>query len=404
MLLFLFPYKFTDSFNQRHQIDILKKKLNTKIEIHDLSNILNKEWNKAFLNKRHKTARVYNSVNEWENYIKKLYLKEKKIFVVNLLDRNSFNSVRIHKILNNNKIQLLQFCSPEVCIKKNKQKAYFIKKILKFFQILFSNPNRLFFLIKTKIFSEMINLIKYENLFIFYTGKKKFMKPSLNSKNKKFITFNSQDYSNYLLDKTKQNKKKNYILFLDAPTPYFLGDKQLFKYKIKYNTKKWYKDLNNFLSQIENKFNSKIIIIPHPRVMKFKNPYYDKKFEVRTDIGATSKLIPKSKFVIAISCTMAVSYCVLNYKKILLIYNNQIVQQNPNMMSNLTFMSKVLKINLFNLNRKIEKNKLLNPVNKKVYDNYKFNYLTSKKVINKMNFKIFNSFLNNRITKETYGN
>ena len=53
MLLFLFPYKFTDSFNQRHQIDILKKKLNTKIEIHDLSNILNKEWNKAFLNKRH---------------------------------------------------------------------------------------------------------------------------------------------------------------------------------------------------------------------------------------------------------------------------------------------------------------------------------------------------------------
>ena len=77
------------------------------------------------------------------------------------------------------------------------------------------------------------------------------MKKSLNSINKKFIAFNSQDYSNYLLDKTKLNKKKNYVLFLDAPTPFFLGDKQLFKYKIKYDTKKWYNDLNNFLLKIE---------------------------------------------------------------------------------------------------------------------------------------------------------
>ena len=131
--------------------------------------------------------------------------------------------------------------------------------------------------------------------------------------------------------------------------------------------------------------------------MKYKNPYYSKRFEVRTDVGATSKLIPKSKFVIAISCTMAVSYCVLNYKKILLIYNNQLMKQNPNMMSNLYFMSKVLNINLLNINEKIENERLLNSVNKKTYDKYKFNYLTSKKVLNKMNFEIFNTFLKNEI-------
>ena len=176
---------------------------------------------------------------------------------------------------------------------------------------------------------------------------------------------------------------------------FFLGDKQLFKYKIKYDTKKWYEDLNNFLSMIEKKYNSKIIIIPHPRVREHKNPYYSKKFEVRTDVGATSKLIPKSKFVIAISCTMAVSYCVLNYKKILLIFNNQLMKQNPNMMSNLTFMSKVLNLNLININEKIEKKNILRLINKKIYDEYKFNYLTSKKVVNKKNFEIFNKFLRN---------
>ncbi len=198
-----------------------------------------------------------------------------------------------------------------------------------------------------------------------------------------------------MIDKTKFNEKKNYVLFLDAPTPFFLGDKQLFKYKIKYDTKKWYEDLNNFLSMIEKRYNSKIIIIPHPRVREHKNPYYSKKFEVRTDVGATSKLIPKSKFVIAISCTMAVSYCVLNYKKILLIFNNQLMKQNPNMMSNLTFMSKVLNLNLININEKIEKKNILRLINKKIYDEYKFNYLTSKKVVNKTNFEIFNKFLRN---------
>ena len=86
MLLFLFPYKFTDSFYHRHQIGILKKKLNTKIEIHDLSNILNKDWNKAFINKRHKKAKAFENINDWEIYLKKLLLKKRKIFVVNLLD------------------------------------------------------------------------------------------------------------------------------------------------------------------------------------------------------------------------------------------------------------------------------------------------------------------------------
>ena len=395
MLLFLFPYKFTDSFHYRHQIGILKKKLNTKIEIHDLSNFLNRDWNKAFVNKRHKVAKVFDTYNNWEIYIKKLLLKKKKIFVINLLDTNSLNSMRVHKFLNKPEIKIIQFCSPEVCINKEKERNFILNNFIKFFQLLASNPYRLIYLIKSKIFNHLIHLIKYKNLFIFYTGKKKFMKKSLNSKKKKFINFNSQDYSNYLIDKTKFNEKKNYVLFLDAPTPFFLGDKQLFKYKIKYDTKKWYEDLNNFLSMIEKKYNSKIIIIPHPRVREHKNPYYSKKFEVRTDVGATSKLIPKSKFVIAISCTMAVSYCVLNYKKILLIFNNQLMKQNPNMMSNLTFMSKVLNLNLININEKIEKKNILRLINKKIYDEYKFNYLTSKKVVNKKNFEIFNKFLRN---------
>lgn len=393
MLLFLFPYKFTGSFYQRHQISYLNKNLNSRIEVHDLSNVINKEWNKAFVNRRHKFARVFNSAIEWNNYMKKLKKKEKEIYVVNLLDFNSFNSFLIHLYIKKLNLKVLQYCSPEVCIRKNIKNNSYLNYIKVFFNLFFYNPSRFFFLIKTTILNKLIHLIKFNQLYVFYTGKKKFLKKNLSFKKKKLIKFNSHDYSNYLLHKKNTLKKKKYIIFLDAPTPYFVGDKQLFKIKINYNIKKWYEDLNNFLTQIEIEFNSKVIIIPHPRVIELKNPYYDKKFEVRRDLDSTSKLIPNSQFVIAISCTMAVSYCVLNYKKILFVYNDQIKHQNPKMMSNLIHMAKILKANLFNLNSKIKKNILLNSINKSVYDKYKFDYLVSKNLINNTNIDIFNNFL-----------
>ena len=53
MFLILHPYKFTE-FNQAlYDVDLLKK-LGSKVEIHDLSEIVNKEWNSAFLQKRQK--------------------------------------------------------------------------------------------------------------------------------------------------------------------------------------------------------------------------------------------------------------------------------------------------------------------------------------------------------------
>ena len=58
-------------------------------------------------------------------------------------------------------------------------------------------------------------------------------------------------------------------------------------------------------------------------------------------------------------------------------------------------MSKVLKLNLININNYIKNKKLLFSLNKKVYEAYKFNYLTSKKVRNKLNVDIFNNILTN---------
>ena len=43
MLLILHPYKFTLMHKQRMELELLKKEINTKIEIRDLGEILNKD-------------------------------------------------------------------------------------------------------------------------------------------------------------------------------------------------------------------------------------------------------------------------------------------------------------------------------------------------------------------------
>ena len=57
MLLILHPYKFTLMHKQRMELELLKKEINTKIEIHDLGEILNKEAGKMFLTKEEKKVK-----------------------------------------------------------------------------------------------------------------------------------------------------------------------------------------------------------------------------------------------------------------------------------------------------------------------------------------------------------
>ena len=49
MIIYIPPYKFTNFFYYQNEFEILKKKTKIKIEIHDLSYILNKDNNKYFL-------------------------------------------------------------------------------------------------------------------------------------------------------------------------------------------------------------------------------------------------------------------------------------------------------------------------------------------------------------------
>ena len=72
---------------------------------------------------------------------------------------------------------------------------------------------------------------------------------------------------------------------------------------------------------------------------------------------------------------------------------NQIIKNNPTMLDEMKFMSKVLKTGFININKKFSKNNFSLSIDEKLYQKYKFNYLTSKNIKGKLNHEIINSIL-----------
>ena len=72
MLLILFPYKFTSFHNELLEMQILKKNLRKKILIHDISEIVNKGWNKDFKTKQHAKVTKFKNLSQWKKNFDKL--------------------------------------------------------------------------------------------------------------------------------------------------------------------------------------------------------------------------------------------------------------------------------------------------------------------------------------------
>jgi hypothetical protein len=396
MIIILFPYKFNNSYFKKYQIKELKKKFKNKIEIHDLFNIISKKWQKGASIQRNKSALVFNDLNQWKNHLKKILKKENKIFVVNTISSNSFKSFFIHYLLFKYKVKLIKLNSPEVYAPAQSNTLYL--KLISFLKNLFFNFPKLFFILKNIFYNKLLYLLNFDELYILYSGSRKYLLPlTIRSKKLFFIKFHASDFANYLTNKKKNNLyiKKNYIVFLDIKPPAFPGDDVSFNDKIIYNASKWYKDLNNFLKKVEKKFNSKVIIVPHPSVRHLKNIYYDKKFNVSKDPDASNKLISKSKFVIANGATTAVSYCVIHDKPITFIYNNQVIKKNPTMFFETKNLSRYLSSKSININDKFDKKNFCLKINKRKYLKYKYNFLTSKNIQNIQNSEILKKLISN---------
>ncbi len=397
VLLVLFPIKFTKFYYYLLDIDRIKKVKKLKVEIHDLSNDLNKKFNKGFLAKSSKQSVKFSDYGQWKKRLNQLNQKY-NLVIFNFLDFNSFRSLKYFSYIKKHKLKVLRIGSSGVIedsFNKKKSLSYYLAN-LKNLNVLFK---KIFYNIKSKII-----IFFYKSFFrldeiLLISGNEKQKIFNLSNIENKF-KFHSLDYNKALqIQKTKKTKQENMILYFDQPKPYFYDDYQLF-YGIfkKPNVKivqEHYNKLNFFLRSVEKVYKLKVVIIPHPKVRGLKNPYYNKHFKVDQRANAAIKLIPKSKFVIYSSFSTSVAYSIACTKPIIFLKTTSIGGSsaiNEQYVEGINQMSKFLSCKMLDYSKQISK-KLPIYINKKKYDKYKYQFLTSKKLSKIENYHIIKKII-----------
>ena len=202
---------------------------------------------------------------------------------------------------------------------------------------------------QTKV-RKLLNLFNYNNLCSFIVNKcstKIFSivfasglnKPLINGK--KFISLNSTIFSN---EKINEDEiiDSNYVVFIDQGYP---SHPDLIKSGYQPNNEyDFIKSYNRFFDFIEEKYCARVIIAKHPKSSVNNNYFAGRKVIV----NKTKELILNSKFVIAHSSLINL-FAVLNYKKILLIYNSELKLLPFNIYSEMQEFSNMLDLDLINI-------------------------------------------------------
>ena len=185
---------------------------------------------------------------------------------------------------------------------------------------------------------------------------------------------NTIDYDIY----QKNNELKNealekYCVFLDEYLPYH-PDFDLLNIRT-ISPDCYYKSINTFFDQIEEKFNLKVLIAAHPKAILYKkiNPFQGRQIV----FNSTSKLVKFSEFIIAHNTT-SISFAILNSKQILIVSTNDIKEKMPNYNILIENNSFVIGTNFTYIESFNKTNFDLPIINEFKYEKFKYNFLTTK--------------------------
>ena len=148
----------------------------------------------------------------------------------------------------------------------------------------------------------------------------------------------------------------------------------------------YYRSLNKFLKKIEFKFKKNVVISKHPLNMIEKNPFKGRK----QYLLKTAKLVKES--FCNCSDSLSTSYAIFNYKPIIFIYTNQIKNHSIDTHKQylqIKVLAETLGSRLLNIDNFNYKDLIFNPVDKKKYDKFKFEYLVSKQTSKNFSSDIF---------------
>ena len=142
--------------------------------------------------------------------------------------------------------------------------------------------------------------------------------------------------------------------------------------------------LNRFFTKLENIYSIKVVIASHP-----KAKYDANRFDGR-DIHRmiTAELVKDADFVITHTST-AISYAVLNLTPILFVYTEEMLNiYKDSIIKEINNLANFFKIKSLNIDR-IDDDILIKKPNEKLYNCFRYTYLTSEASEKKLSEEIF---------------
>ena len=233
LILILQEEKYTNIAATRYDFESYKKKLKYDIEVHELTNFIlpgfGKNWK---VKSKLKDILAFNTFKEWKQHTENLFKKyeKKKILVIRSVSNKNSEAIKVNTFLKKKNVKILEFVDrifPVVSVFNDK----FLKNLTHY---ILNSRKKIYLYVKNKFFSYLSIKLKLQPDYLLATGKKSF--DSIKNLNKKFfiIKGNSADYNTYLSEKNKKSKQQgNYGLFLEAPTPMFLGDEYVYGTNVK---------------------------------------------------------------------------------------------------------------------------------------------------------------------------
>ncbi len=200
------------------------------------------------------------------------------------------------------------------------------------------------------------------------------------------VPINSFDFEDFRGSQDDKCKSK-YIAFIDQFVPYHPDNIAYGTYAV--DPIKYYDGLNNLFEIVEKEYKMEVVILAHP-----KASYDDTVFKGRKVIKYKTAEYVRNAEIVLCHDSLALSFGVLNYKPIFFLYLDEFYHTGNTTMILIEKFSKLLERPRINIEypedyRLIKKR----DVNRKAYDTYKYNYLTSKESEKLDNIDIISSFL-----------
>lgn len=162
-----------------------------------------------------------------------------------------------------------------------------------------------------------------------------------------------------------------YAVFLDVYLPHhsdmeFAGGRKI-------DAHRYYQALNRFWGLLEIKYKIKVVIAAHPKADYSDNPFDGREvFHSRTP-----ELVRDAEFVVAHHST-SLSYAVLNQKRLLFIYTNEMAALCKTIVSYLYGFARYLDAAVCNIDEIAQADQIvLGEINARRYEAYKYDFLTS---------------------------